>query len=355
MKPPTLSVREDLLDFDPYVAQQAPARYRLNTNESPYPPPRAAMDEIAEGFADLTLNRYPDKDATELIAAVAARTHQPEGRLWVANGSNEVLLHLFLTFGGPGRTCLTFEPTYSLHSLIARIAGTRSLRAERDEEFRVDARKAIALVRSERPDLVILCSPNNPSGNCDPVETVSSICSEAPGLVVVDEAYCEFAGVGDSVLPLLEEWPGLVVVRTLSKAWRLAGARIGYLVAREEVGRELARVRLPYHLSSLTQLIGRVALAHSDEAMESVAAIVAERERISLELQAMGVKTFPSRANFVLFEPGDAAQVFSELLSRDVLVRRYPGDKRLENCLRVTAGLPEENDAFLSAMREVLG
>jgi histidinol-phosphate aminotransferase len=354
MAAPSLAVRSDLAGLEPYVSPQLPARYRLNTNESPHPPPARVGDEIAARIGALTLNRYPDRDATRLRAALAERNAWPEVGIWIANGSNEVLMHLFLALGGPGRCALTFEPTYSLHTLIPRIAGTRTVDAERAEDWRVDVDVALRAIEAERPDVVMLCSPNNPSGGCEPRPVVEALAEAAPGIVVVDEAYGEFAGAEFSARPLLARHPNLVVVKTFSKAWRLAGARLGYLLADPALVRELVRVRLPYHLSAPTQAIGEVALMHRDELLAAVEAVVAERDRIVVELQRMGIVTFPSRANFVLFEVDAPDEVWKALYDRGVLIRHYAGRRRMARCLRVTAGLPEENDAFLEALEAVL-
>jgi histidinol-phosphate aminotransferase len=348
------SIREDLVDLEPYVAHQVPARYRLNTNESPYPPSQDVLDAIEKGLADLALNRYPERDAPGLRAALGDHNDRTPDEIWIANGSNEILQHLFLAFGGPGRKVLIFEPTYSLHSLIARIAGTEVVQDLRADTLAIDADRAVSAVRQDRPDIVMLCSPNNPSGGCDPVPLVEALVAEGDGLVVVDEAYGEFANPDDSAVALLDNYPNLVIVKTLSKAWRLAGARIGYMMAHPDVTAQMLRVRLPYHLSSLTQLIGAVALTHSADALEKISAIVAERDRIAIELQALGLKTYPSRANFVLFEVDDAGGVWQSLLDREVLIRNYSSQPLLDRCLRVTAGLPDENDAFLTAIKEVV-
>jgi histidinol-phosphate aminotransferase len=354
MAAPSLAVRPDLAGLEPYVSPQLPARYRLNTNESPHPPPVSVGEEIAARVGALTLNRYPDRDASLLRAALAERAAWPEEGVWIANGSNEVLMHLFLALGGPGRRALTFEPTYSLHTLIPRIAGTRTERAERAEDWGVDVDVALRAIEVERPDVVMLCSPNNPSGGCDPRPVVEAVAEAAPGIVVVDQAYGEFAGAEASARPLLGSHPNLVVVKTFSKAWRLAGARLGYLLADPALVHELLRVRLPYHLSAPTQAIGEVALAHQDELLAAVGAVVGERDRIAVELQRMGIVTFPSRANFVLFEVDEPAEVWKALYERGVLIRNYAGRRRMARCLRVTAGLPEENDAFLVALEAVL-
>jgi histidinol-phosphate aminotransferase len=347
-------VRDDLRDISPYVSPQRPARHPMNTNESPYPPPAGLLDEVFERLRDVALNRYPDKDAPGLFEGIARRWRWPRDGVWIANGSNEVFLHVFLAYGGGGRRSLTFEPTYSLHTLIPRVCGTSTLQLPRAEDFRIDLDAAVEWIRKEGPDLVVVCSPNNPSGGCEPVDSVRALAEAAPGLVIVDEAYGEFAEPEDTLRPLLEDHANVVLVRTFSKAWRLAGVRIGYMLAQPEIVEGIQRVRLPYHLSTLTQLFGETALRFEADTMQLVAAIKAERDRIAVELQAMGVKTFPSRANFVLFEVEDPDAIFGALLERGVLVRNYSEYQGLERCLRVTAGLPEETDAFVAAMKEVL-
>jgi histidinol-phosphate aminotransferase len=350
----SLRSRPDLSGAAPYISPQLPARIRLNTNESPYPPPRAVVLEATGTLEDAALNRYPDRDAPSLSAALSAPTGWPQEGLWVANGSNEVFLHLFLAFGGPERTSLTFEPTYSLHTLIPRIAGTRSMRRDRIEGWKIDLDGALEALEAERPEIVVLCSPNNPTGALEPLDAVRDIAARAPGLVVVDEAYGEFAGPSDSAISLLEKHRNVVVARTFSKAWGLAGVRLGYLLAAPEVIAEMAPVRLPYQLSTPAQAFGLAALAHAPEAEEAARAIVRERDRVVVELAALGLKTWPSHANFALFEVGDPDAVWKGLLNRGVLVRSYRGQHGLESCLRVTAGLPEEIDEFLRALGEVL-
>lgn len=348
-----LGVRPDLADVAPYISPQQPARYRMNTNESPYPPPEAMVDEIANEIREVALNRYPDRDAVSLYDLLAQHLEWPRSGLWIANGSNEVLMHLFLAFGGPDRTSMTFEPTYSLHTLIPSIAGTKTVQADRGDDLSFDVDAAVRAVRQHRPDIVLVCSPNNPSGDVTSLEAVRVLLAEVSGLVIVDEAYGEFAGEDDSARSLIREHPNLVITKTFSKAWRLAGVRIGYLMADESVIADLARVRLPYHLSSPTQVVGRAALRHAGETLRFVEAICNERGRIAFELQALGFKTYPSKANFILFEVDDPEDMWTNLIHRDILVRSYAKVPRLEGCLRVTAGLPEETDAFIDAMREL--
>ncbi|MGH2747053.1 MAG: histidinol-phosphate transaminase [Actinomycetota bacterium] len=349
-----LSVRPDLEDVEPYVSPQQPARYRMNTNESPYPPPAGVLEDVIADLQDLALNRYPDRDAADLLSSLSELTGWPRDGLWVANGSNEVFMHLFLAYGGPGRISLTFEPTYSLHTLIPRIAGTHTLQVQRAEDYAIELNSAIAAIHEHRPTVVLVCSPNNPSGGCELHDTVRALAAETDGLVVVDEAYGEFADASDSVRPLLYEHRNLVLVKTFSKAWRLAGARIGYLLAAPEIVDGIARVGLPYHLGSITQRIGAAAIRHVSETLEPAKALGEERDRIAIELQAMGIKTFPSKANFVMFQVEEPNRIWEGLLERGVLIRNYSDYPGLEGCLRVTAGLPEESDAFVRAMEEVM-
>lgn len=351
-----LSVRPDLSEVAPYVSPQRPGwtGLRMNTNESPYPPPAAVVERFLDGMREAAFNRYPDRDAATLVAALALRLdHPPEG-VWLANGSNEVFLHLFLAFGGADRSVMVFEPTYSLHSLIGRITGTRVTSVERDDVFAIDLDRALQAIRTRQPDVVVLCSPNNPTGNTDPRSTIQAIVESAPGLVVVDEAYGEFAEPETSARQLMPAYPNLLLVKTFSKAWSLAGARLGYLLGHQDSVADLARVRLPYHLSTPTQLLGEAVLTHMDQLREPIENVVTERDRLAVGLQSLGVKTYPSRANFVLFEVDEPGGVWGGLLERGILVRCYEGSPRLDGCLRVTAGLPSETDAFLNALEEVL-
>ncbi len=351
-----LDVRPDLADVAPYVSPQRPGwtGLRMNTNESPYPPPPEVVDGFLSGLREAAFNRYPDRDARGLVAALARHLDHPAEGVWLANGSNEVLLHLFLTFGGTGRSIMVCEPTYSLYALIARITGTQVLAIERDETFDVDLDAGLEAIKAKRPDIVVLCSPNNPTGNVEPRLSVEAILRDAPGLVVVDEAYGEFAPDETSARDLLASHPNLVIVKTFSKAWSLAGARLGYLLAHPDLVTNLARVRLPYNLSTPTQLLGEAVLAHLDEMRGPIEKVTSERDRLTVGLQALGVKTYPSRANFVLFEVDEPGGVWGGLVERGVLIRRYENVPRLERCLRVTAGMPEETERFLDALEEVL-
>jgi histidinol-phosphate aminotransferase len=342
--------RPGLRDVEPYEAPQLEVKARLNTNECPYPLPPAFGEELARAVRDLGLNRYPDREAEELRARLAELNgHTLEGT-WVANGSNEILQQLLLAYGGPGRRVALFEPTYAMHSRLAWVTNSELVQFRLDEPWAIGPMDVIEAV-AQRPDIVFVCSPNNPTGNTQPVEVVRDLAAKGSALVVVDEAYIEFGG--QSAVSLIADHANVVVVRTFSKAFALAGARLGYCLAASDVVQDLRRVRLPYHLSALTQVAGLVALDHREEALEILAAVRAERDRILEALPALGVEVFGSESNFVLFRPPKPAkQVWQALLDRSVLVRDFTN--LVPECLRVTAGTPEEVDRFLSALEEVL-
>ncbi len=355
-----LPIRNDLRGLRPYGAPQLDVAVRLNTNENPYQLPAAVLAELTTAVraAGASLNRYPDREATALRADLASYLAARSGvalqldQLWAANGSNEVIQQLLQTFGGPGRTALGFEPSYSMHRLIATSTATGWIAGHRDGDFALRSESAVAQVAANAPDVVFLTSPNNPTGTAMPLEVVRAVCEAAPGMVVVDEAYAEFARSGTpSALTLLPAYPRLVVTRTMSKAFALAGTRVGYLAAAADVVEALRLVRLPYHLSTLTQVAARVALAHAGELLSTVDSIRQERDRLVDEIARLGAAVVPSDANFVFFGGFDDEKlVWQRLLDRGVLVR----DVGVAGWLRVTAGLPIEVSAFLRALEEVL-
>jgi histidinol-phosphate aminotransferase len=349
-----LSPRDDLQALEGYHSPQLDVAVRLNTNESPYAPPRAFVDAWLEALGGIELNRYPDRAARDLRAALAHRVGQPVERVFCANGSNEVLQTLLLTYGGAGRSAVVFEPTYALHSHIARISGTAVAPSDRRDDFSVDVGAARNLIVGLEPAIVFLCSPNNPTGTVESRSTIESLLEVSPGLVVVDEAYGEFAD--RSAMELVTDDQPLVVVRTYSKVWSLAALRLGFCVAPEWVVDELEKVVLPYHLPAPSQLAGTVALQYGAEMDDRVVILVKERRRLASELARVdGVTVFPSGANFVLLRVhGDGHVLWQRLVDRGVLVRDFSSWPRLEQCLRVTVGTPEENDAFLTALRAAL-
>jgi histidinol-phosphate aminotransferase len=351
----SLPLRDDLRGRSAYGAPQLDVAVRLNTNENPYGPSVALAADLASAVQDLalTLNRYPDRDADALRAELAEYLgHDLTGRqIWAANGSNEIIQQILMAFGGAGRTALGFEPSYTMHRLIAVATGTGWVSGFREDDFTLDPARVVEQVEQHRPDVVFLTSPNNPTGTALPPAVIEAVYAAAPGIVVVDEAYAEFARDGvPSALTLLPGRKRLVVSRTMSKAFAMAGLRLGYLAADPELVDCLLLVRLPYHLSELTQVAARVALRHRIDLLRTVAALRTERDRLVDELRDDGLVVVPSDANFVLFGGlTDAAAVWQAVLDRGVLIR----DVGLPGWLRVTAGTPAENDAFLDAIRQV--
>ncbi|WP_314172768.1 histidinol-phosphate transaminase [Streptomyces winkii] len=356
-----LPIRDELRGKTPYGAPQLDVPVRLNTNENPYPLPEALVQRIAERVTDAarTLNRYPDRDALALRSALAGYLTRTAGhpvtrsQIWAANGSNEVIQQLLQTFGGPGRTAVGFEPSYSMHGLISRGTGTGWLSGPRREDFTVDTEAAVRAIAEHRPEIVFVCSPNNPTGTAVERDTVVALYEAAqaarPSMVIVDEAYGEFSH-RPSLLPLIEGRPNLVVTRTMSKAFGAAGLRLGYLAADPAVVDAVQLVRLPYHLSAVTQATALAALEHTDTLLGYVERLKEERDRLVRELRAMGLEVTESDANFVQFGRFEDAHAFwQSLLEHGVLVR----DNGVPGRLRVTAGTPEENDAFLDAVRAV--
>ncbi len=347
-----LPIREDLRGRTPYGAPQLDVAVRLNTNENSYSLPDAVVDAIAKAVqAELgDLNRYPDRDAVALRTDLADYLGHglTAANVWAANGSNEVQQQLLQAFGGPGRSALGFGPSYSMHPLLAAGTGTRWIGALRDPDFGLTPAAAVAQIEEHDPDLVFLCSPNNPTGTALDPEVITAVLEVARGMVIVDEAYAEFARAGTpSALELLPGHRRLVVSRTMSKAFGFAGGRLGYLAADPAVVDAIQLVRLPYHLSSLTQAAARAAGAPRDALLATVEAIKEQRDRIVGTLRDRGLKVADSDANFVLFAVGgDQKAAWQRLLDRGVLVR----DVGLPGWLRVTAGTPAETDAFLEAL-----
>lgn len=351
-------LREDLAELVGYHSPEVDVDVRLNTNESPYPPPPAFVDAAADTARRIVYNRYPDREARALRAEIAASLGVGADSVWAANGSNEVIQVLLLAFGGPGRRALVFTPTYSMHTKIAEATATAVVAEARDGDFRVDAAAVTAACARHRPDVVFFCSPNNPTGTLDPLDAVAAAASDPERLVVVDEAYGEFCD--ETAIGMVPTRPNVVVVRTMSKAWSMPAVRLGYLVAPPAVVRALAPAHLPYHLSAFTQEAGRLALGFHAEMRTRVALVREERGRVYAELSALdGVRVWPSAANFLFFEvagasPGLADSVWEGLVARSVLVRNFASLPATPGCLRVTVGTHEENTRFLAALRDSL-
>ena len=353
-----LPLRDDLRGKSPYGAPQLNVPVRLNTNENPHPPTQALVDDVTASVQAVAgeLHRYPDRDAVALRTDLAAYLTAQTGatltveNLWAANGSNEILQQLLQAFGGPGRSAIGFVPSYSMHPIIADGTQTAWLVANRAADFSLDIDVAVASVQDRKPDIVFVASPNNPSGQSVPLDELrrmlDALSSETNGILILDEAYGEFSSQ-PSAVKLIDEYPTkLVVTRTMSKAFAFAGGRLGYLIAAPAVIDAMLLVRLPYHLSSVTQAAARAALRHTDDTLGSVAKLIAERDRVTEALTGMGFRVIPSDANFVLFgEFADAPATWQRYLDEGILIR----DVGIPGYLRATTGLAEENDALLAA------
>lgn len=366
--PQWLPLRDELRSRTPYGAPQVDADARLNTNENPHPLPEEVSRSISESISSqlASLNRYPDRDALALREALASYVNEfiasaggvRPANIWAANGSNEVLQTILLTFDG---LVAGFSPSYSMHPLLALGTGKRFETITLGEGFSLDMNSAVTAIDSRKPSIFFLTTPNNPTGKSMTLAEIRKIVDAVArngGITIVDEAYGEFSTV-ESAVDLLEETPSLIIVRTMSKAFAFAGARIGYAIAREEVISALQLVRLPYHLSSLTQLSGIAALSHAAKLLQGVEQIKRERELLSRELIALGFEVVKSDANFILFggftnvsaiAGWSSDQLWRELLDRGVLIR----DVGISGYLRVTIGLPDENRRFIRTLREII-
>lgn len=355
-----LPLRENLRGKSAYGAPQLTVPVQLNTNENPHPPTQALIDDVAESVREAAkeLHRYPDRDAVALRTDLAAYLSKQTGvpvtvdNLWAANGSNEILQQLLQAFAGPGRSAMGFVPSYSMHPIIADGTDTEWVEVFRRDDFALDVDAAVTVIEERRPDVVFVTSPNNPTGHSVGITELRRILDVAPGIVIVDEAYAEFSAA-PSAMMLIDEFPAkLVVTRTMSKAFAFAGGRLGYLAAAPAFIDALLLVRLPYHLSVVTQAAARAALRHADETLASVHALSAERDRVSKALSERGFRVIPSDANFILFgQFADSAKAWQAYLDRGVLIR----DIGIPGYLRATVGLEAENDAFIKASDEIAG
>ncbi|WP_426572347.1 histidinol-phosphate transaminase [Aquihabitans sp. McL0605] len=354
---PRIAPRDDIALMDGYHSPQVSVDVRLNTNESPLPPPAGFVAALADHIASVDWNRYPDRGATELRARLAELHGVDADQVFAANGSNEVLQTLSLTYGGPGRAIAVFEPTYAMHSQIGRITGATVAVGGRAADLSLDPQEVGRVLAESSPAITYLCSPNNPTGLVETRETVLDVLAQVEaigGLLVVDEAYGQFAPW--SALELISDDRPLVVTRTYSKTWSMAAVRLGYLIGPAWVVAELEKVVLPYHLDSLSQAAGILALRYVDDMEQRVSLLTEERGRLDAALRDLPLEVWPSAANFILFRPtaADADEVWQGLVDRSVLVRNCSGWPGLQGCLRVTIGTRDDDDRFLTALREVL-
>lgn len=358
--PAWLPLREQLRPLTPYGAPQVPASARLNTNENPYGPSKELAAAIAKRVGEVatTLNRYPDRDAIKLRQGLADYLKKQSGislsveNIWAANGSNEILQSIFLAFGSS--KALGFLPSYSMHPLIGKVANVQWVDGARKDDFTLDLPTALKQIASESPSLTFITTPNNPTGAAVTIGEIEELAKETAainGLLIVDEAYAEFSKQ-PSVITLIEKYPNILVSRTMSKAFAFAGVRLGYLAANKLVVDALQLVRLPYHLSALTQAAAEVALDFQDELLAEVAKLSSDRDALAKELVALGLKVIPSDANFILFTgfKQSSNELWQKLLAEGVLIR----DVGLAGYLRVTIGNDAENQAFIKALKGAL-
>ncbi len=358
--PSWLPLRDALRPLSPYGAPQVPAQASLNTNENPYSPSATLQKAITHAVANVAanLNRYPDRDATKLRTELAAYINELSGtkfsaeNIWAANGSNEIIQSIFLAFGQG--SVLGFTPSYSMHPLIAKTTGAQWIDGKRNSDFSLNTADAVAEILANKPSLTFITTPNNPTGGAVTIESIQLLADAAKavgGLLVVDEAYAEFSQE-ISAVTLIANNPHVIVIRTMSKAFAFAGARVGYLVSDQAVKDAMMIVRLPYHLSAMTQAAALVAIEHRAELLGGVSTLIAARENVVSELHAMGLTTIPSSANFVLFTgfKQEAPQLWAEMLEKGVLIR----DVGLSGYLRVTIGNEAENQLFVSALKELI-
>jgi len=358
--PNWLPLRENLKAQSPYGAPQLPLEVKLNTNENPFSLSPALVKKLSEAIAvsAKNFNRYPDRDAIELRTELAKYLNSTTSvnlgvdQIWAANGSNEIIQTLFLAFAGAGTNALGFTPSYSMHENIARSTSTNWIVADRLSNFNIDISSALTQISKEKPKLVFITTPNNPTGTSTEISDIRKVIeatAKVGGLAIIDEAYAEFSEELSNV-KLLDDYLNLVVIRTMSKAFSFAGVRVGYLAAAKEVVQALQLVRLPYHLSTPTQLLAKVALEFQGELLAEVEQLKIERNKVVGELNSLGLAVVPSSANFLLFSIDDEKKIWQELVDVGVLVR----DVGIAGHLRVTIGTPTENDRFLAALREIL-
>lgn len=349
-----IPLRSDLRALSGYHSPQVDVPVRLNTNEAPFAPPAEWIDEVSAAARDIDWNRYPDRGAQELREGIAALHGVSADQVFVANGSNEVLQSILLAYSGAGRNVTMFSPTYQMHAQIARVVGATVVEGKRNADFTLDRAEIERVVAESQPAVSFICSPNNPTGTVEPRANVEAMLAVAPGVVVVDEAYAQFSPW--SALELVNDETPLVVTRTFSKTWSMAAARLGYLIGPRWLVADMEAVVLPYHLDAFKQRAGLLALKFVGDMESRVRDIVAGRNAIIAAFGDMPVTSWPSGANFVLFRPESMAgrSLWQGLLDRGVLVRDCSSWAGLENCLRVTVGTADENEAFIAAMKGVL-
>jgi len=347
-------IRPEILDLSAYHVPSSIGMVKLDAMENPYSLPKNIRDEIARHAANVSTNRYPDTDAASLKAALREAMGVPVGMdIMLGNGSDEIIQIIALAVARPGAVLMSVEPAFAMFRMIATFTRIEYSGIPLKADFSLDLDAMLTAITKCQPAVIFIAYPNNPTGNLFDAEAVSRIIEAAPGVVVVDEAYHAFADA--SFMSRLMQHPNLLLMRTLSKLG-LAGLRLGLLVGRPEWLAQLEKLRLPYNVGVMTQLVVEKVLQHPDILQQQATAIKAERVVMSECLKALdGVEVFPTDANFILFRVNEAGQVFLELKKRGVLIKNLDGSNPLlRNCLRETIATPDENEQFLEALQALL-
>ena len=336
----------------PYHLPKMQANIILSANESPYNLPQPVVDQIKDELDNIAYNRYPDPMSLELRMLISSAYGLHAANVFVGNGGDEVIQNLYLAYGGLGRRAITFEPMFEIYGITGRMTETTMIPILRDPK-NFTAENVIPQAYRMDASLIFLCCPNNPTGDMVSLGRIEELLRNTEALVVIDEAYGEFSG--QTAIPLLSKYDNLAILRTFSKAFSLAGLRAGYLLASEEVIENLLKVKLFFNFSKLSQAIAKIAFTNRNIFDGQIKKILEERERVFGKMSKINrIKVFPSHSNFILFRTEKpAAGVWQNLLDRGILIRNCSNQPLLDNCLRVNIGTPEENDAFLSALREI--
>ncbi|AET66424.1 histidinol-phosphate aminotransferase [Desulfosporosinus orientis DSM 765] len=343
-------VRSAVRELIPYKTQHLPECIKLDANENPFPWPAEMREALLS--EQLAFNRYPDGTGQELKTHIAKYTATPPESILIGNGSDELIQMLLLTFGGAGKSLLIHPPTFGMYQIYARLTETEVVSVPLLNGLDLDTEGMLQSAKAPEAQIVIICNPNNPTGSLFPRADILRIVGESGKIVVVDEAYAEFSG--ESLISEIENYPNLVIMRTFSKAFGMAGLRLGYLVGQLETIDLINRVRPPFNVNSFSQRAGILALRYLPEYQEQIQQIKAETQKLQAALQEVpDLIVYPTKANFILFKPQNADQWASELLKRGFLVRNMGDLPQLGKCLRISVGLPEENDRLIQAVAEI--
>jgi len=347
-------LREDLRDFQPYQANDVEYLIKLDANESPFDLPDCVKKQLAfELMGKSDFNRYPDPGGRELRGAIAEACGVDREEVVLGNGSDELIQILVHAFINKGEVALCPVPSFVMYKICTQIGGGIAVEIPLDENFEYQMDAYYKAIEEYNPKMIFLCSPNNPTGNTLSEQEIIKLAEGYRGVIVVDEAYCEFSG--GSLSKRIVRYPNIIVLRTFSKAMGLAGLRIGYLICNKDLALQINKVKPPYNLNRFSQRAAVLMLKNQDIIKERIRYIIKQREELYRQLNGMAkVRTFPSQANFLLIQVPDADRIAKRLLDEGILVRGFQRDSRLKDCLRITVGLEEENRSFVRELRRIL-